>query len=367
MGIAPSESFVIIYHEDMEAARQFYEGVLGLVVREVTYDWFVGYWVSDKHEMTLCISSSPEERALWGAGGKGVVIDFVVPDVDETYAHLVESGVEFLEPPTDKPWGLRFSCQAARRAAERDPLAAPPSAALCSPQSYHCLCGGPSSRRPAAELHPLGRMERCTESRRVPDGEHAVELTGLPIRTPSLVLRHFVLQDAGAVFALSNEATSRTWLPSQVYKDDAEAVSALKSLIRHYSTPANPRKGPYVLAIENRATGTLIGHVGFSPFGDDVEIGFAIAQNHQRRGCATEAIVAASCWIFQSFDLERIIAITSSENIASRRALLRARFAFERDEVMDFQGTNQSVSIYVLAGETPGDDLRCTPEELLDE
>ncbi len=194
-----------------------------------------------------------------------------------------------------------------------------------------------------------------------------MELTGLPIRTPSLVLRHFVLQDAGAVFALSNEATSRTWLPSQVYKDDAEAVSALKSLIRHYSTPANPRKGPYVLAIENRATGTLIGHVGFSPFGDDVEIGFAIAQNHQRRGCATEAIVAASCWIFQSFDLERIIAITSSENIASRRALLRARFAFERDEVMDFQGTNQSVSIYVLAGETPGDDLRCTPEELLDE
>ena len=107
MGIAPSESFVIIYHEDMQAARQFYEDVLGLEIREVTYDWFIGYWVSDKREMTLCISSSPDERGMWGAGGKGVVIDFVVHDVDETYRLLRERGVEFLEPPTDKSWGLR--------------------------------------------------------------------------------------------------------------------------------------------------------------------------------------------------------------------------------------------------------------------
>lgn len=107
MGIAPRESFVILYHEDMAAARRFYEGTLGLEVREVTYDWFVGYWISDKHEMTLCISSSPEERAAWGASGKGVVVDFVVPDVDEAYRGLVDRGVQFDEPPTDKPWGLR--------------------------------------------------------------------------------------------------------------------------------------------------------------------------------------------------------------------------------------------------------------------
>ena len=107
MGIEPSESFVILYHEDMNAARKFYEGVLGLEIREVTYDWFIGYWISDKQEMTLCINSSPDERAMWGAEGKGVVIDFVVPDIDETYKRVAESGVEFVEPPTDKPWGLR--------------------------------------------------------------------------------------------------------------------------------------------------------------------------------------------------------------------------------------------------------------------
>ena len=107
MGLTPSESFVILYHEDMAAARRFYEEILGLALREVTYEWFVGYWVSDKHEMTLCISSSPEERAAWEAGGKGVVVDLVVPDVDEAYRHLVQRGVPFDQPPTDKPWGLR--------------------------------------------------------------------------------------------------------------------------------------------------------------------------------------------------------------------------------------------------------------------
>jgi predicted enzyme related to lactoylglutathione lyase len=107
MGISPTESFVVIYHADMAAARLFYEDVLGLQLREVTYEWFVGYWISEKREMTLCISSSPEERARWEAGGKGVVVDFVVPDVDEAYQHLQERGAQFVEPPTDMPWGLR--------------------------------------------------------------------------------------------------------------------------------------------------------------------------------------------------------------------------------------------------------------------
>ncbi len=107
MAIHPSESFVILYHEDMPAARAFYEGLLGLELREVTYDWFVGYWISAKHEMTLCISTSPEERGRWGAAGRGVVVDFVVPDVDGAYLDLLNRGVQFVEPPTDKPWGLR--------------------------------------------------------------------------------------------------------------------------------------------------------------------------------------------------------------------------------------------------------------------
>ena len=61
MNILPTGSFVIIYHTDMTSARWFYEELLGPELREVLYEWFVGYWVSEKHKITLCIGTSPEE------------------------------------------------------------------------------------------------------------------------------------------------------------------------------------------------------------------------------------------------------------------------------------------------------------------
>src|SRR5262245_21083993 len=98
----------------------------------------------------------------------------------------------------------------------------------------------------------------------------------LPVETRSLRLRRLALQDAPTLLVLSNEETSRTWLPSQVYRDRAHAVSVLEFLIGQYSIPGDPRQGAYVLAIEHRTDGVLIGHVGFSPFDKEVEIGFAI-------------------------------------------------------------------------------------------
>lgn len=177
----------------------------------------------------------------------------------------------------------------------------------------------------------------------------AVAPTPLPIETASLLLRHFDLKDAAAALILSNEETSRAWLPSQVYRDHGHAVSALAFLVNHYSTPGNPKHGPYVLAVQHRAHGVLIGHVGFSPLGEEVEIGFSIAQDYQGQGLATEAIIAASRWAFEAFDLDTIIAVTSAVNTASKRTLARAGFVHDRDESMSFQGTVQDVSVYALS------------------
>jgi RimJ/RimL family protein N-acetyltransferase len=171
----------------------------------------------------------------------------------------------------------------------------------------------------------------------------------LPMETRSLLLRHFVLEDAVAFHTLSEEEASRTWLPSQVYRDHAHARSVLESLIGHYSTPGNPTQGPYVLAIEYRTDGTLIGHVGFSPLENEVEIGFSIAARCQRLGLATEAIGAASRWVFRNFGLKQILGVTSAANIASMRTLGRAGFVHEQDRVMDFQGTEEDVCVYVLS------------------
>lgn len=173
----------------------------------------------------------------------------------------------------------------------------------------------------------------------------------LPLCTSSLIIRLLVPGDAATLLALSREPMSRKWLPSQVYRDEAHAAAVLEHLIRAYSTPADPRRGPYVLAIEDRADDALIGHVGFSPLEEDVEIGFAIAMNRQRRGLASEAVVAACRWAFETFRLERIVAVTSAENAASRRTLQRAGFLHREDKVALFQGSETPVTVYVLAAE----------------
>src|SRR5262249_28397843 len=137
--------------------------------------------------------------------------------------------------------------------------------------------------------------------------------------------------------------------PSQVYRDRAHARAVLASLIRHYSHPGNPTEGPYVLGIEHRPDRTLIGHVGFSPFDNDVEIGFSIAARSQRQGLATEAFLAARRWVSPTLGRRRIVDVTSAANVASMRTLQRAGFVHEADRVMKFQGTEGDVCVYVLS------------------
>jgi len=175
-----------------------------------------------------------------------------------------------------------------------------------------------------------------------------VAVEGLPIETRSLLIRHLVPEDIASLFDLSHETAYRTWLPSQVFRDRDHADSVLDFLISQYLTPGHPGLGPYVLAVEHRGSGTLLGHVGFSPLDGDIEIGFAIAQAHQGQGYATEAIVAATRWALQAFELESILGITSAANVASKKTLLRAGFAHQREQTMDFQGTEQDVSVYAL-------------------
>jgi RimJ/RimL family protein N-acetyltransferase len=139
------------------------------------------------------------------------------------------------------------------------------------------------------------------------------------IETEALVLRPIELGDAAAMYALSNEPAFRQGLPSQVYADVVEARGVLKFLIEEFTAPADPRRGAYVLAVDHRGDGALIGHVGLSPFEGDVEVGFAVAEAYQRQGLAVEAVIAACRWALSRFGLPRILAITAQSSQGSRQ------------------------------------------------
>ena len=152
--------------------------------------------------------------------------------------------------------------------------------------------------------------------------------------------------------ALNGEESTRTWLPSHVYKTRAEAVDRVAYLIRQYASPGNPKLGAYVLGVTHGQSGALLGHVGFSPLREDVEVSFAIAEAARGRGYATEALTRACSWATQTFGMSQVIAVTAAANEASRRTLVRASFMHAGDEVMRFQGIEQPVSRYRWMGLT---------------
>ena len=168
----------------------------------------------------------------------------------------------------------------------------------------------------------------------------------LPIKAASCTLRAFVPDDAPKVFRMSQEDAVRTWLPSQVYRDPAHAASVLASLISHYSAPGDPRLGPYVLGVQ--AGGELIGHVGFGPLGEAVEVGFAIENAHRRKGIATAAVRAACDWAADTFSITTILGVTAAGNSASQGVLLRAGFVLQKEQVMRFQGLEQPVIFFAF-------------------
>ncbi|MEK7348364.1 MAG: GNAT family N-acetyltransferase [Candidatus Eisenbacteria bacterium] len=164
-----------------------------------------------------------------------------------------------------------------------------------------------------------------------------------------MTLRAFVSEDAPKVFQMSQEGGMRTWLPSQVYRDEAHAASALASLISQYSVPGDPRIGPYVLGVQVRSVGELVGHVGFGPLGEAVEVGFGIERVHQCKGIATEAVRAACEWAADAFSIATIIGVTAAQNSASQGVLLRAGFVRQKEDFMRFQGREQPVVFFAFA------------------
>lgn len=143
---------------------------------------------------------------------------------------------------------------------------------------------------------------------------------------------------------LNGEPSTRRWLPSHVYADTIAAVARMRYLISCYSSPGDPRLGPFVLGVEHIASGELLGHVGFSPFYSEVEVSYAIAEGSRRRGYGSEALLFACQWAARTFKLPRILALTECENMPSRGTLARAAFVHDEDTVMQFQGGQQTVS-----------------------
>ncbi len=97
-------AFVRVFVTDWEQALRFYTGTLGmgLALRNDELGWAE----LDTGEARLALERMAADDAE-GVGyvGRVIAVSLRVPDIDATYAALVERGVEFLGPPQRQPWG----------------------------------------------------------------------------------------------------------------------------------------------------------------------------------------------------------------------------------------------------------------------
>ncbi len=85
---------------DLDAAKSFYTGFLGLRSEEFNLGWVARYTSPDTGahlQLVTRDASAPEEPA----------ISVLTEDVDGAYAEAQELGYEIVHPLTTEPWGVR--------------------------------------------------------------------------------------------------------------------------------------------------------------------------------------------------------------------------------------------------------------------
>ncbi len=152
------------------------------------------------------------------------------------------------------------------------------------------------------------------------------------LETDALIIRTLSNADVQTIFRLSREKSLGEWIPDQVYADEQEAAGVIDFLKSQYEPSPDPAIRPFVLGIALKETGELIGHVGLSPLTDgEIEIGYAVGEDHVGRGYATQAVEAMSRWALIQQGIPKINGIVACENVGSGRVLEKAGYNLDSE------------------------------------
>ena len=93
---------------DLAAARDFYVGFLGLVVK-FSSDWFIHVAIPDAPDLELGLFRADHELVpeAWRGAPRGGMLTVVVDDVNEVFEAAKSQGVPIVEPPRDLFFGQR--------------------------------------------------------------------------------------------------------------------------------------------------------------------------------------------------------------------------------------------------------------------
>ena len=149
--------------------------------------------------------------------------------------------------------------------------------------------------------------------------------------TERLLVRELEPEDAEQLYANHAEDKVKQWFPNENYADLNEAQGA----IGFFRDCVEGDHLPFVLAIQLKETGELIGDTGVSEVEGEpeaVEIGYQICDRYSGRGLATEALTGMTEFAFEHFNASVSYGRVVHGNGASARVLEKGGYTFVNEE-----------------------------------
>ena len=141
----------------------------------------------------------------------------------------------------------------------------------------------------------------------------------------------FETEDAKCLYENHLEEEAKKWIPNESYADMEETQGAIK----FYADCVNNKHLPYVLAVELKETGELIGDTGVNEVEgnfNEAEIGYGICKKYSGSGYATELLKAMTEFITRTFGINILFGRVVRGNHASVRVLEKNGFEFVKEE-----------------------------------
>jgi RimJ/RimL family protein N-acetyltransferase len=148
------------------------------------------------------------------------------------------------------------------------------------------------------------------------------------IETERLRLRRFTADDLGAVRRIYGDAEVMRYMWDGRARTEEQIRDALDYLIESWVG-----RDFGMWAVVHKEEGVVIGRCGLGLLDgkDEVEVGYILARAYWGGGYATEAARAVLRDGFERVGLERIIAVTRPDHVASQRIMVKLGMRYEKD------------------------------------
>ena len=163
------------------------------------------------------------------------------------------------------------------------------------------------------------------------------------IETARLRLRPFCEEDLDALARINADPEVTRYLGDGKPLSRVETWRQIATFLGHQEM-----RGYSILAIEERATGALLGRSGpwFPEGWPMLEVGWAVDSRRRNEGIATEAGRASLDWCFANLGVDRVCSLIRPDNLPSVRVAAKLGATTER-RLDDFLGGPADLWLHV--------------------